>query len=69
MEGCSSSVVPNLFYSRAIYFFLEGIGGHKIKFVYIPLSPTPTARGLESAVSSPAGSGAQPQPTTHLRAF
>ena len=43
-------VVPNLFCSRAIYFFLDGMRGHKVKFrLYSsqppPLSPSPpTAR-------------------------
>ena len=68
-------VVPNLFCSRGHLFYFGGHGGHKVIFLHPPLllsyllSSPPTARGLGSIVSSPAGSGAEPHPTTHFRAF
>ena len=34
-------VVPNLFCSRAIYYFFGGHGGHKVNFVYIPIPSSP----------------------------
>ena len=63
---CSGSQ-PFLF---KVYFF-GGHEGHKVKFVYIPLLSAPLQQlGVwGSVVSSPMGSGVEPQPTTHFRAF
>ena len=73
-------VVPNLFVQGPIIYFWRAWGATKSNFLHYPplfsplLPSPPTARGLGSAVSShssalPAGSGAEPQLTTHFRAF
>ena len=67
---------PTFFFQRAIYFISEGMGATRSIFLHpppllFPLLPSlPTARGFGGALKDPpAGSGAEPQPTTHFRAF